>query len=124
LITEKIQHLNEALNYLLKTGLTRTLGFVDDELTYAREAHLAFVQIMRFFSDNPCAHVAMPNNFPEGSPARKVLYDFMREVELYENPPKGLEMAVAAVEFSNCQRNLERLTAAKNAIQRAIASEH
>jgi hypothetical protein len=66
----------------------------------------------------------MPSNFPDGSPARKVLYEFMREVELYENPPKGLAIAVAAIEFSNCQRDLERLTAAKNAIQRAIASEH
>jgi hypothetical protein len=73
---------------------------------------LAFEQIMRFFSDNPGAQVAMPINFLEGSPARKVLYEFLREVEFDESPPKGLSIAVAAAEFSNYQRNLKRLTAA------------
>jgi hypothetical protein len=116
--------LNEALNFLREPGLTKTLSFIDDELAYAREDCLAFEQIMRFFSDNPSAQVAMPINFPEGSPARKVLYEFLREVEHDQNPPKGLKRAVAEMEFSNCQRNFERLMAAKDAIQRALASEH
>jgi hypothetical protein len=113
---------NEALSYLHKTGLAKTLSLIDDELLRASEDRLAFEQIMRFFLDNPRARMATPTNFPDGSPARTVLYEFMREMG--DNPPKGLEVTVAAVEFSNCQRTLERLMAAKDALQRAIASEH
>jgi hypothetical protein len=115
---------NEALNYLVKTGLTKTLSFVDDELTYAREDCLAFAQIMRFFSDNPGAQVAMPLNFSEGSLAREVLDAFVRETAFDKDPPKGLAIDVAAAELTSCRRNLERLLLAREAIQRAIASEH
>jgi hypothetical protein len=115
---------NEALDYLLKTGLTNTLAFVNDQLAWAREGHLAFEQIRRFFLDNPIARVAKPDDFPDGSPARKVLCEFMLEIEHDVNPPEGLKKSVAEIERSNCQRNLERLTVAKDAIQRAIALEH
>jgi hypothetical protein len=114
---------NEALYYLLKTGLSDTLKLLDEELTAEREAYLAFEQIMCFFWDNPAAEVATPPDFSEGSLAREVLEAFVCEIASDENPPQGLASNVAAIERANCRRKLERLLLAREAIQRAITSE-
>jgi hypothetical protein len=114
----------EALSYLVKTGLADTLRLIDKELTAEREVCLAFEQIMRFFSHNPAAQIAMPLSVSEESLAREILDAFVGETAFGENPLRGITSDVAAIELANCRRNLERLLLAREAVQRAIASEH
>ncbi|MCJ2055916.1 hypothetical protein MKL09_05050 [Methylobacterium sp. J-048] len=134
--------INDALCYLLKTGLKGTLVHLDAGIAdYSRRAAISG-EWMAWFLQNPAASNILPHNLPEGSLGRQELEKMMapddrkftdRPVDpdieamvLAEPEPwaSGVSRREATDEYAHEQRMLYSLTEAKGVIQKALAARH
>lgn len=130
--------INDALCYLLKTGLKGTLVHLDNEIAEYTKRVAISGEWMAWFLQNPAASNILPHNLPEGSKGRKDLEERMAPVEyepgeraaddeflIEENPwAGGVSRREVTGEYANEQRILYSLTEAKGAIQKALAARH
>jgi hypothetical protein len=72
--------INDALLYLLLTGMRQALPHIEYELTKCQQADEVFKELVSFFLKHPAARHALPANFAEGSEARRfierVIWDY------------------------------------------------
>ena len=140
-----LDSINSAFNTLIAKGLPAVQVVVDKRLK-VEQAGLAVMQdIMRFLLDNPAARHAHAVNFPAGSNARRVLEvsaavecddggvtlsddneEFFDGLGLgvdWDWGEDGITRDKAARVFARQQSAVERLTDAKGALQRALATQ-
>jgi hypothetical protein len=132
-----LPRINEVFNGLMVHGFGEYLCAINRRLPSLKRAYDMCHDIMRFFTDNPAAKVALPINFPEGSDARKVMELEFSEAEddirvlddvdgildnLFSTDwDRGMQRRVAKLNLAVVQLHLDHLTEAKGAIQRAMA---
>ena len=114
---------NEALISLMRCGLKPMLGYAQAALDEASERHEPLHELMGFFMANPTADRARTVNFAGKSKVRAFIEaDLAAHVaNVAEHLPDGVDRAWVADEYAISQRNLLNLTAAKGAIQKALA---
>lgn len=119
--------INEALVYLMKTGLRQTLEYVDQALAEKTEELNAYQDFMAFLLANPAAREVRPANLAEGSAGRKWLEGAIAEYESHPDEegydPGVMTRRDATLDYSALQEWVFRLTEAKGAIQMALISK-
>lgn len=119
--------INEALVYLMKTGLRQTLEYIDEALIEKTERLNAYQDFMTFFLANPAAKEVRPANLAEGSAGRKWIEEAVAEYDPHpdeaEYDPSVISRREASSEYSTYQEWVFRLTEAKGTIQMALMTK-
>jgi hypothetical protein len=144
--------INDAFNTLIAKGLPAVLAIVDQDLAIRQGALEIAQDIMRFLLYHPSARRAFAANFPAGTPPHRILNEIgaanreaaenggsvskaggglsAGELEIWgdlfersSDDQDGTSREVAADALASYQRRVEELTAAKGAIQRALATQ-
>lgn len=114
--------INDALCYLLKTGLKGTLVHLDAAIAEYAGRVAVSGELMAWFLQNPAASNILPHNLPEGARARDWLQEVMAPDGVEdEDWTGGMSRREAADEYASEQRRLYNLTEAKGVIQKALA---
>lgn len=133
--------INDALCYLLKTGLKGTLVHLDKAIADYTNRVAISGEWMAWFLQNPAASNILPHNLPEGSLGRQELEKLMAPNEQQRAEPdadpivdgflmaederwaSGVSRREATDEYAYEQRRLYELTEAKGVIQKALAAD-
>ena len=121
--------INDALVTLATFGLVEVAEHIQTALDKTNDELKPLAELMSFFLANPVADSARAPNFAEGSPARALLEADARALlaeQEHDDSLAGIEGGVmsrdtAAQEYAGTQHAILRLTAAKGAIQKALA---
>lgn len=122
-----LRSINEAFQFLIETGLGPTLGHIDAAVAQCRGEHDALSEVAKFFMDNPAATEARPTDLSDGSRGRDYLAHQIAvaiEEEGEDNAWASLPRDHVFAEYTDIQRRLMALTAAKGAIQKALTNKH
>jgi hypothetical protein len=110
--------INETLLSLARLGLEQMFEIVQSNLEQRRKELEPYSELMAFFLADPVLEKATIANFPSGSPARYLFAENDEQREM--GHPDEWTRADAALEYSLAQRVVQRLTAAKGAILKAL----
>ena len=118
-----LHSINDALCYLLKTGLKGTLTHIDVAIADFTNRVAISGEMMAWFLQNPAASNILPHNLPEGSRARADLQEGMCPDGVEDEAwAGGMSRREATQNYAAEQQRLYDLVEAKGVIQKALAA--
>lgn len=120
-----LHSINDALCYLLKTGLKGTLIHIDAAIADFTNRVAISGEIMAWFLQNPAASNVLPHNLPEDSRARAALQEIMSPDGVEdEDWAGGMSRRQVTHDYAGEQQRLYELVEAKGVIQKALAAQN
>lgn len=118
-----LHSINDALCYLLRTGLKGTLTHIDAAIVEFTNKVAISGEMMAWFLQNPAASNILPHNLPEGSRARAELEEIMSpDGTEDEDWAGGMSRRQVTQDYAGEQQRLYDLVEAKGVIQKALAA--
>ncbi|MGE8128939.1 hypothetical protein ACQKQD_18360 [Methylobacterium sp. NPDC080182] len=115
--------INDALCYLLRTGLKGTLTHIDTAIADFTKKVAISGEMMAWFLQNPAASNILPHNLPEASPARAELQEIMFPDGVEDEQwTGGMSRREVTQSYAGEQQRLYDLVEAKGVIQKALAA--
>lgn len=119
-----LHSINDALCYLLKTGLRGTLTHIDAAIADYTDRVAVSGEMMTWFLQNPAASNILPHNLPQGSHARAELQEIMSPDGVEdEDWIGGMSRRQVTHDYAGEQQRLYDLVEAKGVIQKALAAK-
>ena len=117
-----LRSINEAILFLMRKGVKAVLHDLEPEIAAARDEHAAWQEVVRFFLANPAADWALPTNFPDDTPARKLADEHVSAFA--DDEPSGTDDVDALSERAISRRTaLEELSISQNVLASRIATK-
>ena len=118
-----LRSINDALCYLLRTGLKGTLTHIDAAIADFTKRVAVSGEMMTWFLQNPAASNILPHNLPEGSVARAELQEAMFTDGIEnEGWAGGMSRREVTQDYASEQQRLYDLVEAKGVIQKALVA--
>ena len=110
--------MNDVMTKLMRRGAQQLLPILSKNIDRETAETATWSEVVKFFLDHPPALAASTANFAADSSVQKIFQSLKEQAEWDDDCSTDIDRSQAFDELSRAQKRLERLVAAKGALQR------